>query len=74
MLIKVKVFPHFKENQIIKKSSDSYVIKVKESAKNGRANLSVKMMLANYFNISPGKIKLLKGGKRPNKIFEIVTK
>lgn len=72
MLIKVKVFPKSKEESIIKKSEDSYVVKVKEKAERGEANARVKELLQNYFGISSNKIKLLKGGRKPNKIFEIV--
>lgn len=71
MLIKVKVFPQSNEDSIIKKSEDSYVVKVKEKAERGEANQRVNQILARYFNLSPGKIRLLKGGKKPNKIFEI---
>ena len=71
MLIKVKVFPQSDENSITKKSENSFVIKVKEKAERGEANQRVKEILAEYFHVSPGKIRLIKGGKKPNKIFEI---
>lgn len=71
MLIKVKVYPESDENSIIKKSEDSYVVKVRAKKERREANQQVKNILADYFKISPGKIKLLKGGRRQNKIFEI---
>lgn len=71
MLIKVKVTPEAKKNDIVKKSEDSYLVKVKEKAEGGMANMKVKEILANYFKVSEGKIRLIKGGKRPNKIFEV---
>lgn len=71
MLIKVKVTPESKKDEIIKKSEDSYFVKVREKAEGGMANMKVKEILASYFKVSGGKIKLIKGGKRPNKIFEI---
>ena len=70
MLIKVKVYPQSNENLIIKKSEDSYVIKVKEKAERGEANQRVKKILAEYFHVSIGKIRLIKGRKKQNKIFE----
>ncbi|OGK33349.1 hypothetical protein A3F57_00995 [Candidatus Roizmanbacteria bacterium RIFCSPHIGHO2_12_FULL_36_11] len=73
MLIKVKVYPQSDENVIIKKSEDSYVIKVKEKAEKGEANRRLKEILAGYFYLPPGKIRLIKGGKKPNIIFEILT-
>ena len=72
MLIKVKVFPQSKEDSIIKKSEDSYVVGVREKAERGEANKRVKEILAEYFQVSPGKVRLIKGGKKPNKIFEII--
>lgn len=71
MLIKVKVTPESKKDEIVKRSEDSYLVKVKEKAEGGMANMKVKQILAEYFKITGEKIKLIKGGKRPNKIFEI---
>lgn len=73
MLIKVKVVPEAKKDQIVKKSEDSYLVKVKEKAEGGMANMKVKQILASYFKITEGKIRLIKGGKRPNKIFDIIN-
>lgn len=72
MFIKVKVFPGEKKEEIVKKSEDSYVIKVSEEAKEGRANERVKEILSAYFGVVPGKVRLIKGGKRQNKIFEVM--
>jgi len=72
MFIKVKIFPKSKTEKIIKKTEDSYIIHVKEKAEEGRANQRVKEILSVYFKIPAGKIRLLKGGKKPNKIFEII--
>ena len=71
MLIKVKVFPGSKKEKIIKKSQDSFEIKVKEKPIKGLANKEVIKVLASYFNIPESKIKLIKGFKQRNKIFEI---
>jgi uncharacterized protein YggU (UPF0235/DUF167 family) len=71
MLIKVKVYPGSDENMIIRKSEDSYITKVREKAEAGQANQRVKALLIEYFKVPPKAIRLLKGGKKPNKIFEI---
>jgi len=71
MLIKVKVIPESKKNEVIKKSPDSYVVSVKEKVEKGHANRTVLLLLADYFGINKGLIKLIKGGKQPGKIFEI---
>lgn len=72
MLIKVKVKAESKNEQILKLSEDSFSVKVKEKADRGLANQKVKEILALYFKVSAGKIKLVKGGKKPGKIFEIL--
>ena len=41
---------------------------------NGRANRAVIRMLANYFKIDESEIRLIKGFKERNKIFEIKEK
>jgi hypothetical protein len=71
MLIKVKVFPESKDPEIIKKSEDSFDIKVKEKPKMGEANQAVITLLSYYFEIPRGKIRLIKGAKERSKIFEI---
>ena len=71
MLIKVKVFPNSKKEEIIKKSEDSFEVKVKEKPEKGRANKEVVRVLSCYFKIPESKIKLIKGFKKRNKIFEV---
>jgi len=71
MLIKVKVRTKQKEKKIIKKSEDSFEVWVKESPLNNQANLAVFEVLSDYFNLPLNKIRLVKGSRQPNKIFEI---
>jgi len=71
MLVKVKVFPCSKKQGLIKKSQDSFEIKVKEKPIQGNANKAVIGVLMDYFQIPESKIKLIKGFKKRNKIFKI---
>jgi len=71
MLIKVKAFPNSKTTEVIQKSSDNFDVKVKEKPKNNEANLAIFQSLAKHFNIKQSQIRLIKGGKEKNKIFEI---
>lgn len=73
MFIKIKVFPGFKKNEIIKKSEGSFDVKVREKPKQGKANQAVIKILASYLKLPKEKIKLIKGFKEKNKIFEIKT-
>ena len=71
MLIKVKVFPCSRRQGLLKKSPDSFEIKVKEKPIKGNANKAVIKALMDYFQISQSEIKLIKGFKTRNKIFKI---
>ena len=71
MLVKVKIFPNSKKEEIIKKSEDSFEVKVREKPEKGRANREAVRVLASYFKIPESKIRLIKGFKKRNKIFEI---
>ena len=73
MLIKVKVFPDSKEEKIVKKSEDSFEIKVRAKAQRGEANRGVVRALTSYFKVSIGGVRLIRGFKRRNKIFEIIS-
>ena len=71
MLIKVKVYPSAGKEEIIKKDEDSFEIWVKEKPIQGQANRAVINALSGYLGISYDKIRLVKGFKQRNKVFEI---
>ena len=71
MLIRVKVFPKSKKEEIIKRSKDSFLIKIKEKPEKGIATKKVKEILADYYNLPKEKVRLIKGSKDRSKIFEI---
>ena len=70
MLIRVKVFPNSKE-QLIEKKGDGFEIWVKEKPIQGQANQAVIDALADYFKCPRRNIKLIKGFRQRNKLFEI---
>ena len=72
MLVKVKVFPNSKKEEIIKKKEDRFEIKIKQKPIQGQANQAVKNVLSLYFNLPEKRIKLVKGFRQRNKIFEIL--
>ncbi len=71
MLIRVKVFPNSKKEEIIKKSEDSFLVRVKAKPLKGLANKAVIAVLSFYFKIPTSKIRLVKGFKERNKILHI---
>jgi uncharacterized protein (TIGR00251 family) len=74
MQIKVKVFAGCESDEIVKKKDNEFEVRVKEKAEEGRANRAVIKVLANYFKIDESMIRLIKGFKERNKIFEIKEK
>lgn len=71
MLIKVKVVPEADEVEVVKKAEDEFKVKVKEKPERGEANKAVVRVLAGYLDLHQSDIRLVKGGKRTNKIFKI---
>jgi len=71
MLIKVKVYPNAGKEEFIEKSEDSFEIWVREKPIKGQANRAVINSLIENLNIERESIRLIKGGKGRNKVFEI---
>jgi uncharacterized protein len=66
MKITVTVKSSAKENKV-----DLPKIFVKEPAKEGRANETIKMLLAKHFNVSKSRINIVLGLKSKKKVIEI---
>ena len=71
MLIHVKVETDASHYNIEQIRSTSFKIKEKEPAKENRANIKVIDILAEHFNISTSKIKIITGHHMPGKILEL---
>ena len=74
MIIKVKIFPGSKESHIEKIAEDRFILNVRKKAIEGEANIEVINMLKKYFKVPKSQIRLIRGFKRRNKIFEIIEK
>lgn len=70
-MIKIKIFPNSKREEIIRKAKDSFEIKIKEKPEKGEANKRVFDILSYFLKIPKNKIRLIKGFRQRNKIFEI---
>jgi len=71
MKIKIKVHPNSKKNKIIQKSDTVFECYIKAKPKQGKANQALIKLLADFFDIPEKDIKLIKGFKNRNKVFEI---
>lgn len=71
MLVKVHVYPCSKEEEVLRIGQDALKVKVREKPENNAANARTKELLALYFAVPAGRVRLIKGGHEPRKIFEI---
>ncbi|MDD4931592.1 MAG: DUF167 domain-containing protein [Candidatus Colwellbacteria bacterium] len=70
-LIKLKVFPGSKKDIVEVRGADSFAIKVRAPAEDGRANDSAISLIADYLGVSSSKLRLVKGHRSRSKILEM---
>ena len=72
MLIKIKVFPKAKINQI-SRQGNFFKVKITAPAEKGKANKALIKLLAGYFNVSVSKIVIQSGEKSRMKDVKILS-
>jgi len=72
MYIKVKVKAQMKKESFEKKSDDHFEISVKEKAERNMANTRVVEMVAEYFNVSRKRVRIVSGHHNPSKLLSVV--
>ena len=70
MKIQVKVKPNSK-TEGLSHEGDSFIVKVKEPPKEGRANQAVIKLLAQHFGVPQSQVRILSGFRSKNKVIEI---
>jgi uncharacterized protein (TIGR00251 family) len=70
MKIQVKVKPNSKSEEL-SQEGDSFIIKVKEPPKEGKANQAVIKLLAEHFGVPQSQVRILSGFKSKNKVIEV---
>ena len=71
MKINVKTKPRAYADKIEKIDEQNFVVSVTEPPVQGRANMAIMKMLADYFQISQSQIRLISGFTSRQKVFEI---
>ncbi|MBU1111059.1 DUF167 domain-containing protein [Patescibacteria group bacterium] len=71
MFVKVKVFPKAKKREIKSHTNNKLEVWVKAEPKLGQANRETFQLIADFFQIPENQVKLIRGAKKRNKIFEI---
>ena len=70
MKIQVKVKPNSRTEEVIQEN-DSFLIKVKEPPKEGKANQAIIKLLARHFGVSQSQVRIVSGLKSKVKVIEI---
>jgi len=71
MRVTAKVKPGASFNKIIQIDNNQFEIFTTASAVNGKANKAVIEILAEFFDVAPSRISLVKGARSKQKTFEI---
>jgi len=70
MKIHVKVKPNSRIEEV-SQESDSFIVKVKEPPKEGKANQAVIKLLAEHFDVPQSQVRILSGFRSKNKVIEV---
>jgi len=73
MRIQVKVKPNSKTEEL-GREGNSFIVKVKEPAREGKANEAIIRLLAEHFSVPKSQVRILSGFKSRNKVIEVVEK
>jgi len=73
MRIQVKVKPNSK-TQEVSQEGNSFAVKVKEPAREGRANQAVVELLAEHFGVPKSKVRILSGFGSRTKVIEVAER
>lgn len=72
MKISVHAKPNSSHQKVVESGDNSFDVWVKEPPVKGLANLAIKNALADHFNVSHSKVRLVSGFSSKNKFFEII--
>ncbi len=70
MKIQVRIKPSSKTEEL-SQEGDSFIVKVKEPPKEGKANHAVIKLLAEHFGVPQSQVRILSGFRSRNKVIEV---
>ena len=73
MKIQVKVVPKSKVESVTRES-DLFILRVKEPAREGKANRAAIKLLADYLSIPQSAMTIIRGAGSRNKVIEIAER
>ncbi len=71
MKIRVKVIPNSKVEGVVREG-DGFLVRVKEPAREGKANRAVIKLLAEHFGVSQRRVVIASGFGSRNKVIEVL--
>lgn len=71
MILKIKVKPNSKKQEIENLGNKDYKISLKSKPKDNKTNVELLMLLKRHFKAEVGDIKIIKGIRNRNKIIEV---
>ena len=70
MKIQVKVKPNSRSEEV-SREGDSFIVRVKEPPREGKANQAVIKLLAEHFGVPKSRVRILSGFRSKNKVIEV---
>jgi len=70
MKIRIKVKPSSRTERV-SQEGDSFIVKVKEPPKEGKANEAVIKLLAEHFGVPKSQVRILSGLRSRNKVIDV---
>lgn len=71
MKIRVRAKPNSRTEEL-DQEGDSFIIKVREPSREGKANQAIIKLLARYFSVSQNQVRILSGFRSKNKVVEVL--
>lgn len=71
MYVKVKVTAGARKEKFAQISEDHFEISVREKAERNMANTRVREMVAEFFKVPVGKVKIISGHHSPGKLLSV---
>jgi len=71
MIVKVRVIPHATENEVVSRIGSVLRVKVAAPANDEAANMALKRYLAQFFEVTPKTVNILRGANGREKTVEI---
>ncbi|MBI4348050.1 MAG: DUF167 domain-containing protein [Elusimicrobia bacterium] len=71
MIVKVRVIPNATENEVVSRIGSVLRVKVAAPATDEAANTALKRYLAEFFEVTPRTVNILRGAKGREKTVEI---